>query len=213
MAQNTMPAAAPNVGPPVAPTLTLTATNNSSVPGPQYFNVFPPPLLVVTPQQPQSFVPKVSGPTTTGATPITMEWSTPAALPLIALAPGQSAAGAQQTPVTLGSTAEIAWKDNAFTVTATPGSGSNITLAYDSGIPLGSSVGLMIGPGTILLPISGTGLALTPDLTPTYTVQFGTAWQPGAPAFSDTSAPETITFSGTTAAIVVGSDNTIVQTA
>ena len=213
MAQSTTPAAETTGASPSEPTLTLTATNNSSVPGLQYFNVFPPPLFAVTPQQPQSFIPLVSAPTETGDAAVTMAWTTPAALPLLALAPGQSPSSVPQTPVSPGATATITWSDGAFKVAVVAGTGPVITLVYSGSIPAGSSVGLVIGPGTILMPISGTGLAFTPDLVPTYSVQFGTAWQAGAPAFSDTSASETITFNGTTAAIEIDPTNTISQTA
>ena len=115
--------------------------------------------------------------------------------------------------VTLGSTATIDWKDDAFVVTATPGTGNTIKLTFNPGIPPSSSVGLVIGPGKILVPIIGNGLVLTPNLAPTVMVQFGTAWQPGSPGFSDLSALTPVTFMSTKAAIVVGPDNLIVQTA
>ncbi len=198
--------------PPNGALLVLTATNNSTVPGEQFFNVFPPPLTV-TPQQPQVPIPMVSTATVSGTQPVAiLKWPSLAALTLIALKPGQSVDTATPTPVTLGSTAAIAWQDDDFSVTVTPGTGNTVALVFAPGIPPSSHVGLVVGPGPILVPIVGEGLTLTPSRVPTFMVQFGTPWQPGS-SFSDVSTLTPVSFLGPTAAIGVGSDNVIVQTA
>jgi hypothetical protein len=220
MEQNTSLANASNADPPGGTQLVLTATNNSSVPGEQYFNVFPPPLTVM-PEQPQTAIPMVSTATVTGAQSAApgpqsiavLKWPSPPTLALIALKSGQSVDTAALTAVTLGSTVAVTWVDDGFVVTPTPGTGNTIKLTFGPGIPVLSSVGLVVGPGPILVPIAGASMTLAPNLTPTFMVQFGTAWQPGSPSFSDVSTLTSVAFTGTEAAIVVGANNLIVQTA
>lgn len=213
MEQNASPVSVPNADPPSGTLLVLTASNDSSVPGEQYFNVFPP-LMTVAPEQRQTLFPMVSTATVTGKQPdAVLKWSGPPTLSLLTVEPGQSVDSATPNAVTLGSTATIDWKADAFVVTTTPGTGNTIKLTFNPGIPASSSVGLAIGPGKILVPIVGNGLVMTPNLAPTVMVQFGTAWQPGSPSFTDLSALTPVTFMGTKAAIVVGPDNLIIQTA
>ena len=202
----TAPANAPTGG----PAFVLTATNESTVPGPQYFSVFPPPLTV-TPQQPQTPLPLVSSPTEIDSQPTTtMQWPSLDKLDLIVLNDTESVEGAARTPVVPGDTAAITWKDNDFAVTVTHGTGNDIKLTFGPNMPSPSNVGLIVGPGPILVPVVGDSMTLTPSLTPTFTVLFGTAWRNGA-EFSDYNPPAKITFKGTTAAIVVGFDNLITQ--
>jgi hypothetical protein len=188
------------------------------VPGEQYFNVYPPPM-VVAPLLPQTPIPLVSTATVTetgdGAT-TTLTWQSGAdALALIALAPGQDPSAAPQTPAPPGTTVALTFANGSFTAAPSSGTGSIITVTVPDNAPPGSQIGLMIGPGPILIPMptGGGSVVLTPDLTPTVTVRFGTSLAPGASSFSDETASIPVTFAGSTAAIRVGPDNTIVQTA
>ena len=207
------PAKADPPSPPSPPQLTLVAKNESTVQGIQYFNVFPPPLVVspAPPPQELTVVPTVSQATNNSTQPkAVLKWPAPPAMSLIALKRGDSMGAAVPTPVTLGSTVAINWQDGAFAIVATPGTGDTIKLAFDPAIPAGSRVGLFVGPGPTFMPIGGEGLTLTPSLAPTYTVQFGTPW--GGPVdFRDLSALAPVSFKGDTALVVVGSDNVIVQ--
>lgn len=217
MAENAPPPAAPKTDPspppPPPPLLTLVVKNQSTVPGIQYFNVFPPPLDVSPSPPPQELtvVPKVSDATNNSTQPkAVLKWPAPPAMSLVALRRGDGMGAATPTPVTLGSTVAINWQDGAFAIVATPGTGDTIKLTFDPAIPAGSRVGLFVGPGPTFMPIGGEGLTLTPSLTPTYTVQFGTP--AGGPVdFRDFSALAPVSFMGNTALIVVGSDNVIVQ--
>jgi hypothetical protein len=154
----------------------------------------------------------VSAATAKGKQPTTMlSWPAPPALAVIAVTDGQSVDTAKHTPVTLGATVAVSWQDNDFVVAVTAGTGNSVNLTFAPGIPSSSKVGLVVGPGPVLVPIVGEGMALTPNLTPTFMVQFGTAWQPGSPSFSDVSPLAPVSFIGPSAAIVVGEDNVIVQ--
>lgn len=207
------PAAAPKADPPSAPLLTLVVKNQSTVQGIQYFNVFPPPLTVIPSPPPQevSVVPTVSQATNNSTQPkAVLKWPAPPAMSLVALKRGDGMGSANPTPVTLGSTAAISWQDGTFAIAVTPGTGDTIKLTFDPAIPAGSRVGLFVGPGPTFMPIGGEGLTLTPSVTPTYTVQFGTPW--GGPVdFRDLSALAPVSFKGDAALVVVGSDNVIVQ--
>jgi hypothetical protein len=217
MAENAPPPAPPKADPPPPPPspplLTLVVKNQSTVPGIQYFNVFPPPLDIspLPPPQELTVVPTVSDATNNSTQPkAVLKWPAPPTLSLIALKRGDGMGAATPTPVTLGSTVAINWKDGAFAIVATPGTGDTIKLAFDPAIPTGSRVGLFVGPGPTFMPIGGEGLTLTPSMTPNYTVQFGTP--AGGPVdFKDLSALAPVSFMGNTALIVVGSDNVIVQ--
>jgi hypothetical protein len=193
--------------------LTLTARNNSTVPGEQYFNVFPP-RMSVTPLLPQTRVAKVSTPTLAGKIRhARLSWlSGPDTLALVVLAPGQKIGTATETPVTLGSTAALAWEDGAFSVSVAPGNGEGVTVIFDPGIPQSSYVGLVVGPAPILVPVINDRVQMTPDLAPIVRVRFGTPWQWGAPGFSDLSQSATVIFAGHEAEITVGADNLIIQT-
>lgn len=210
MADTASPPPAPNADPPTAPPFVLTATNNSSVPGEQYFNVFPAPLTV-KPQLAQIPVPMVSAATISGSKQAVavLTWPSDQTLSLIVLAQGDSVDAAKRTPVTLGSTAAITWENDAFSVAVTPGTGDSVTLTFGPGIPPSSRVGLVVGPGPTLVPIVGDGVTLTPTFTTTFTVQFGTPWQPPPPDFSDVSASAVVAFIGRKAAITVGAENVI----
>lgn len=217
MAENAPPPATPKADPPpppAPPQLTLVMKNQSTVPGPQYFNVFPPTLVVTPPPPPQQQVvmPLVSTATTCGTQPTTtLKWPAPPAMSLFALKQGDGVGSATPTAVTPGSTVSINWQDEAFVITVTPGTGTAIKLMLDPAIPPGSRVGLIVGPGPTLVPISGESLTLTPDLTPNYMVQFGTPWRGGPVDFKDLSALAPVAFKGDAAMVVVGPDNVIVQ--
>lgn len=204
------PAAEPEAGPPPAQ-LTLLAVNGSTVQGIQYFSVFPPPLNA-TPDQPQTIIPAVSTATDNVTQPLaTLKWPAPPTMSLFALSADEAISAASPTVVTPGSTVAINWKDGAFQTAVTPGSGNTIKLVFDPAIPPGSRVGLVVGPGSTLMPITGEGLTLTPTLTPTYSVQFGTPWRGGPVDFKDVSPKALVSFKGNTAKVVIGSDNLIVQ--
>jgi hypothetical protein len=194
---------------------TLTARNNSSVPGEQYFSVFPPPMSVTPPELRQIPVAKVSTPTVTGKIRLARLtwWSGRAALALVTLAPGQAIEAAMRTPVTLGSIAALVWEDGMFSVTVRPGDGEGITVTFDGDIPPVSYVGLVVGPAPILVPVVRDAVHLKPDLAPIVSVRFGTPWQWGAPSFSDLSRATTVVITDHEAAIEVGPDNVIRQTA
>jgi|GEM_PF-5395566 hypothetical protein len=198
-------------------TFTLTATNGSSLVGPQYFNVYPLPM-VVSPLLQQTPYALTSSATEAGAN-TTMSWQSGAgALAVIALAAGQEVSAAVPTPAALGSTVAITWADGSFAVTVTPPSGSpgtSIAVTVDPSVPPLSNVGLFVGPAPILVPtpVGGGSLTLTPDLTPNVTVRFGTAFNPDPSGFSDETDPATVSFIGHTVSITVGPDNVIVQTA
>lgn len=214
MPQNSPPPPAANAAPPSGQVLTLFAKNESTVPGIQYFNVFPPPLSVIPPLQPQqqTVIPMVSTATDNSTQPIAiLKWPAPPAMSLIALADGQAISAATPTDVTLGSTVAVNWKDDAFAIAVTPGTGSTIKLVFDPAIPAGSRVGLVVGPGPTLMPITGEGLTLTPSVAPSYTVQFGTPWHGDPVDFKDLSGLAPVSFKGNTATVVVRSDNVIVQ--
>lgn len=85
-------------------------------------------------------------------------------------------------------------------------------------MPGDSRIGLVVGPGAVLVPLMNgySPMTLIPDLSPAATVVFGTAYQWPAPADSDVSRSQGITFKPTsattvTAHITVGPENTIVQ--
>jgi hypothetical protein len=217
MGMNTVPTSTAPAAPSddTAAPFSLIVTNNSSVPGDQYFNVYPP-EMVVSPFQPQILIPKTSPPTVTGSAPITMTWNGgAAALALVALQPGQDLSAAISQPIELGGSGTVTWTGSQFTVElSTQGTGSGpITVTVAPGAPALSSVGLLVGSGAVVVtvPAAGCSLTLTPDLTPIVTVQFGTAFVPGPSNFRDESDPVHVTFAGTTATIYVGPDNLIVQ--
>ncbi len=201
----------------------LTATNASSVPGSVYFNVFPP-ALTNFPATGQTITALVSPATTNSSPPVTMTWNGgPGALGLFALTDGADPARAEKTPVALGDTVAVAWANGAFTITPSPGGPAGVlTVTFAPGIPTGGSIGLVVGPAPILVPIpvSLSPLTLAPDLSPTVTVVFGTAFQFPAPDISDESQAQTVTFKTdatstsptATASITVGLDNQIVET-
>ncbi|MBB4284540.1 hypothetical protein [Roseospira goensis] len=200
-------------------TYTLKAINRSTVSGAQYFNVYPP-ALTVSPPQPQTVIPLVSAATVSGGKDggqesATLSWAGGAdALVLIAVAPGQTPDGAVRLDVTPGSTVAVAWKDNAFTLTETgQGNGSGITVTFGPDVPGSSRVGLIVGPGTILVsvPVSGATLIMTPDLSTTVGVVFGTPDRPGGEQVRDVSPKVSVEFKTTHATIVVGPDNLITQ--
>ncbi|WP_416798719.1 hypothetical protein [Ciceribacter azotifigens] len=201
----------------------LTATNASSVPGSVYFNIFPPALKNL-PASVQTITALVSPATTNTSPPVNLTWNGGAgALSMLVLAAGADPAHAEKTPVALGDTVAVAWTNGAFTITPSPGGPEGVlTVTFAPGIPAGGSVGLVVGPAPILVPIpvSLSPVTLEPDLSPTVTVMFGTAFQLPAPDISDESHAQTVTFKTdatstsptATASITVGLDNQIVET-
>lgn len=201
---------------------TLSATNGSTVPGVQYFNVFPPALKSPSAKF-QILTALVSDPTPqTGKA--TMTWNGGGdALTLFALVDGKSPINIQGTPVALGDTVAVAWADGAFTVTpATGGPPGAIEVTFAPGVPVEGQIGLVVGPAPILvpIPIGLSPVTLEPDLSPTVTVNFGTAFQLPKPDESDLSKAVTITFVDDPSAspgpafvaqIKVGLDNQIVE--
>jgi hypothetical protein len=201
-------------------TFTLTATNESSVPGAQYFNVFPPKLISPA-QGTVIYTALVSNQTTKANPTVTMSWKGGAgALAMTALTKTMKIGNAAQTPVALGETVAVDWIDEAFTLTPTAGGPEGvITVTFSQNIPADSYVGLVVGPAPVLVPIQGNGspLTLEPDLTPVVTVAFGTAFQWPKPQVWDESNAKTVTFkqgdtNGVYAQIQVGADNLIVET-
>jgi hypothetical protein len=203
---------------PVATTFQLTAVNNSSVPGVGYFSAFPPGLTNIA-SPPQLLMGSVSPPSSLGA-PVTMTWSGGAgALNLFAIAGDMKPDSAPRTPVALGDIVAVDWLDGAFTlVPAAGGPSDGIELTFTAAVPGDSRIGLVVGPGAVLVPLMNgySPMTLIPDLSPAATVVFGTAYQWPAPADSDVSRSQGITFKPTsattvTAHITVGPENTIVQ--
>ncbi|MDA8231476.1 MAG: hypothetical protein M0006_09060 [Magnetospirillum sp.] len=199
-------------------TFSLIATNGSTVPGDQYFNVFPP-LMTVKPDQPQTAIALVSSATVTGggeSAQTTLTWTGGAgALALIALGPGQDPNKAPRTPVALGATATVSWDNNGFTISQTDtGSAGAVTVAFSGDIPAETQIGLVVGPGPIPVPAppAKTTLTLVPDLSPKVAVTFGTAFRTGQPGVIDSSRQATVSFSRSTASITVGLENLIAQT-
>lgn len=212
-----------NSAPPAAAVpFELTATNESTVPGVQYFSVFPLALKNPPPKS-QTLTALVSDPTKQGEA-TTLTWNGGSgALALFALIEGASPDAAERMPVALGDTVAVAWVDGAFTVTATAGGPANaIEVTFAPGVAAGGQIGLVVGPAPILVPIPAglSSLTLEPDLSPTATVVFGTAFQFPQPDESDVSKPATITFeqdettsasTPASAQIKVGLDNQIVE--
>lgn len=201
-----------------APRLTLIATNNSTVPGNQCFNIFPP-LLTVTPSTPQTPIPLVSSPTMPGgshSSVVTLEWkSSVGALSFIVLRSGQDPAKAPQTPVALGGALTVTWQNEAFEVASAAGEGAeSIAVTFDPGVPPSTVAGLVVGPGPVLFPVPAGGgtLTLTPNMTQIVTARFGTFAPSGTDGFSDLSQPLQVVFRGNDAAITIGPDNLLVQT-
>lgn len=189
---------------------TLTAINHSTLNGNRYFSVFPP-EMTVAPVQPQTILPLVSSATVKDGgqkTVATLTW--PIGLTFFAIAPGQAADTVARTPVTLGSTVAVEWQNSAFTARLSPTgveSGVTVTLAAD--IPPASSVGLILGPGTILVPAPPGGkVVLTPNPKPVATVYFGTPW---TSKNRNVSQPVKVTCAAIAATIVAGPDNIVRQ--
>lgn len=94
-------------------------------------------------------------------------------------------------------------------------------MSFSAEVPPGTKLGLVVGPGSILVrPAMGQAvLTLTPDMSLVATVSFGTAFQLPPPPVSDVSQPMLVTFQpGTsssgplaTAEISVGVTDEIVQ--
>lgn len=220
-AAGTPPAAAPAAAEPATPAsipCTLTAVNASTVPGNQYFNVYPP-LCTVSPSLPQTLVPLVSLATRTGTSSNTasIAWSSgPGALAVVV--PYTDKTPLTLSAVTPGSTVTVSFANGTYSLAVAPGSGgTGVTVVFATGTPVPSSIGLVAGPGTnvIALTPTSTTVTLTPNLTAPVTVQFGTPYQAGAKT-TDLGQAAKVTLVGTTsmtAAIQVGVDNLIVQTA
>jgi hypothetical protein len=197
----------------------LTVANDSTVSGPGYFNVFPPLLLNVPPQS-QNLTALVSAPTVSG-TPTTITWNGGSgALELFAFAAGTSPDAATRTAVALGDIVTVDWAGGAFTFAPAPGGpATGIEVAFTPNVPVDTQIGLVVGPGSILVPrqANPSPLTLTPNLSPVATVTFGTAYQWPGPDVSDISKSQAVTFKPSSASpvlaaqITIGSDNLIVQ--
>lgn len=191
----------------------LIAVNRSSVPGYQYFSVYPPPIFVTPPQR-QTPVPLVSSATVAGTDEAVarMTWRVGAdALAFVAVPPGGNPQTATRMTVTPGATLSVAWVDGNFAISTQPAdAGTEISVGCSPDIPAGSRIGLVVGPGMLLVPVppGGGTLTLKPNLGPQVKVQFGT---PGDPGFSDVGRLQQVTFEGESATVIVGLDNLIVQ--
>lgn len=203
---------------------TLTTVNASSVAGPSCFSVFPP-ILKNLPAISQVLMALVSAPTVQGGAPGVMTWKGGSgALTLFALVSGAAPENNPGTPVALADTVAIDWINGAFSLVPSAGGGpvDGIEVTFTAAVPIGTQIGLTVGPGAILVqqPAGQAPLTLTPDLSLVATVVFGTAFQMPMPDMSDVSKPQTVTFTpgGTidnptaSAAIFVGLDNLIVET-
>lgn len=211
--------------PPAATEITfnLTATNESSLSGNQYFNIFPPALKTPSLKS-QVLTALVSEPTSAASPTTTRTWKGGSgALALLAVTAGASPSEAETTPVALGDKVTVAWADGVFDMTPSPGGPPNaVEVTFAPGVPADSQVGLVVGPAPILVrvPVGLSPLTLEPDLSPTVTVVFGTAFQLPKPEVSDVNKAQLITFKdgatsgGATASaqIKVGLDNLIIET-
>ncbi len=179
-----------------ATTFHLTATNNSSLVGDSYFNVYPPALTSpsVNSQTRQALV---SEPTSKGET-TTMTWpGGSAALSLFAVHAGANPTTSAHIPVALGDIVAIDWVDGAFSVSpAAGGTAGSIQVTFTAVVPSDTSIGLVVGPGSILVlqPPGQAALTLTPDLSSVATVSFGTPYQLLKPLFSDVNASSLVIF-------------------
>ena len=204
-----------------ATTFQLAASNQSSTLGDGYFNVYPP-ALTNPPASVQTLLALVSDGISQGnATSMTWQGGS-GALALFALAAGSKLADAPREPVALGDTVTLDWANGAFTFTAASGGpADSIVLTFAPAVPVDTCIGMVVGPGAILVGRAGSqaNLTLTPDLSPMATVVFGTAFQFPAGDFSDVGAPQLITFTPIAssaeptagASIEVNADNLIVQ--
>ncbi|MBO9100173.1 MULTISPECIES: hypothetical protein [unclassified Rhizobium] len=202
-------------------TFELKATNDSSLPGQNYFNVYPP-ILTNLDAKAQTLVALVSDATSKGQS-TTMTWQGGnGALSLFAVTAGASPVTSPSTAVALGDTVVVDWAAGAFTITpAAGGLTGSIQVSFSAEVPPGTKLGLVVGPGSILVrPAMGQAvLTLTPDMSLVATVSFGTAFQLPPPPVSDVSQPMLVTFQpGTsssgplaTAEISVGVTDEIVQ--
>ncbi|WFR95014.1 hypothetical protein [Rhizobium tumorigenes] len=202
-------------------TFELKATNDSSLPGQNYFNVYSP-ILTNLDAKAQTLVALVSAATGKGQS-TTLTWQGGSgALSLFAVTAGASPVTSPGTAVALGDIVAIEWAAGAFTISpAAGGPADSIQVSITSAVPPGIKIGLVVGPGSILVrPAIGQAvLTLTPDMSPVATVSFGTAFQLPPPPVSDVSQPRQVTFQpGTsssgplaTAEISVGVTDEIVQ--
>ena len=176
---NTDPGAAPNNAP-AATTFQLKATNDSSLSGSRYFNVFPPILTNIAANS-QILTALVSAPTSEAEPTAMMTWKGgSSALALFAFPADASPDAAPRTPVALADTVVVDWANGAFTLTPAPGGPANgIEVTFTTAVPVETQIGLVVGPGAILLqlPVGPSPLTLMPDLSATATVVFGTAFQ------------------------------------
>lgn len=206
-------------------TFSLTATNQSSLSGNRYFNVFPPYLL--TPAMTgQKRMARVSDPTVASnvePADTTMTWQGGAStLTMFAVTKDENPTMAKPVQVALGNTVAVSWINGSFTIVPAAGGPEGvITVTFTEGIPDNSLIGLVVGPAPILLAVPSplAPLTLTPDLSLTATIIFGSAYQWPKPDVWDATAPQAITFtsgaagaaSTVSATILVGPDDVIVQ--
>lgn len=193
-------------------TLSLTCVNFSTVPGPQYFLIYPP-ALTLTPAQPQTRYPTVSDPTQSGSDRDRTEvsWDTaPDGLYFLAVEPGQPADQAARVAVSLGDTVTVSWENGTLVATVVPGgAGGVITVISPADIPASAAAGLVAGPGAVTFPLPEGGGTTTVALasTQTVSVQFGTPPGPN----SNLSPAAAVSFEGASASVTIGPDNIIRQ--
>lgn len=202
----------------------LSCTNNSSLPGQQYFMIYPP-LLDLQPPQEQTSHPLVSGPTvsaqdTSQPNPnnippdTTATWTVaPDGMTFLTLSPGQQLDAAAQTAVADGDTVTVSWTGDQLQADVEAGGpAGEVTVTFAAGIPPGAVVGLVAGPSPVTFPASpGITVAITPAQLSHVYVEFGTPPAPGG--FSDVSGRLEIVFAGLDASVEVDLNNRLTQTA
>lgn len=203
-------------------TFQLGLTNESSLSGSRYFNIFPPYLKNISTKS-QVRTALVSQATSRAATNTNLMWKGgEGALALLAITEGITVESAERVSVTLGDIVSVDWSGTGFTLTPTPGGPTNvISLTFAAGLPADTQVGLVVGPAPILVAaLLGQSMALEPDLSPAISVSFGTAFQLPEPDMSDLSKEQVVTLKQTasdagpmaSAQIKVGLDNRITET-
>lgn len=198
----------------------LTATNNSTVPGTQYFNIYPLPLKSI-PAQNQFYTARVSPPTSRQDATVHMNWHVDqTAITVLAMSSHAEISQAVKLTAPLGSTVTLDWQDGAYQLAISASdTGTAIIVNVSAAVPANSLVGLDTGLTPIFVNTTGAGaLSLEPDLTPSAVARFGTAYQWASSDISEGSGCYQVIFypTGETSAyaqIQIGMDNVITQTA
>lgn len=185
--------------PAVAPATTvityqLGMTNDSSLAGSRYFNIFPPYLKNISTKS-QVRTALVSQATSQAAPTANLMWKGgDGALALLAITEGITVESAERVPVALGDTVSVDWGGVGFTLTPASGGPANvISLTFAAGLPGDTQIGLVVGPAPILVAaLLGQSMVLEPDLSPTVSVVFGTAFQLPEPDMSDLSKEQVV---------------------